>query len=79
MEKTLKQKLLDRLPKMYHDRVRDISVEDDLCDECKYMVYYTDEYTNDGECFGSCYPVRTISEAVDFIKNSLFKVNDHKH
>lgn len=74
MKKTLKQKLLDRLPKKYHDRVQDISREDELCDDCKYMVYYTDNYT-DGECSGSCYPVRSISEAVDFIKNSLFRVN----
>ena len=76
MEKNLKQKLLDRLPKKYHDRVSDLQSDIDLADGCKYMLYYTDEYTDDGECFGSCYPVRSISEAVDFIKNSLFRVND---
>ena len=74
MEKNLKEKLLERLPKKYHDRVDDLQNDIDLVDGCKYMLYYTDGYT-DGECAGSCYPVRSISEAVDFIKNSLFKVN----
>ena len=74
MKKTLKQILLERLPKKYHDRVYDFIFENDLIDDCKYMLYYTNAYT-DGECIGSCYPVRSISEAIDFIKNSLFKVS----
>lgn len=75
MDKTLKQKLLERLPKKYHNRLSNITKEDDLCDDCKYLVWWTNEFT-DGECIGSCYPVKSISEAVCFIKNSLFKVND---
>ncbi len=75
MKKTLKQILLERLPKKYHVRVDDIIVEDDLVDGCKYMLYYTDCFT-DGECVGSCYPVRSISEAIYFIKNCLFSIND---
>ena len=73
MKKTLKEILLERLPKKYHDRVDDFQNDIDLVDGCKYMLYYTDCYT-DGECAGSCYPVRSINEAIDFVKNSLFSV-----
>lgn len=73
MKETFKTKLLKKLPKKYHERVSDFEQEDDLVDDCKYMLYYSDDYT-DGECAGSCYPVRTISEAIDFIKNSIYKI-----
>ena len=66
------QQLLKRLPKKYHDRVDNFELEDDLIDDCKYMLYYSDEYT-DGECYGSSYPVKSITEAIDYIKNSLYK------
>ena len=68
---TLKDRLLKRLPKKYHDRVVDIEAEDDLVDDCKYMLYYSDDYT-DGECYGGSYPVVSISEAIYFIKNCLY-------
>lgn len=70
---TLLQKLLKRLPKKYHDRVVNIEEEEDLVDDCKYMLYFSEEYTDDGQCYGSSYPVRSITEAIDYIKNSLFK------
>lgn len=69
---TLLEKLLARLPKKYHDRVAKIEEEPDLVDDCKYMLYYSDNYT-DGECYGGCYPVRNITEAVNYIKNDLSK------
>lgn len=72
---TAKELLLKRLPKKYHCVVRDFEEEDDLVDDCKYMLYWTDEYT-DGECAGSCFPVRSITEAIYFIKNSLYKVEE---
>ena len=72
MNETVKMKLLKRLPKKYHERVSDFEQEDDLVDDCKYMLYYSDDYT-DGECAGSCYPVKSISEAIDFIKHSIYK------
>lgn len=75
MNNKIRMELLKRLPKKYHDRVSKIEQEDDLIDDCKYMLYYTEEYT-DGECCGGCYPVKSISEAIDFIKNGLYKVND---
>lgn len=64
--------LLARLPKKYHDRVKKLEYESDLCNDCKFMLYWTDEYT-DGECYGSSYPVKSINEAVYFVKNNLFK------
>ena len=72
MKETVKTKLLKRLPKKYHERVSDFEQEDDLVDGCKYMLQYSNDYT-DGECAGGCYPVRSISEAIDFIKNSIYK------
>lgn len=62
------QKLLKSLPKKYHNRVKNIEAEDDLVDDCKYMLYFTDEYI-DEDLFGSCYPVKNISEAIKIIKN----------
>ena len=66
------EKLFKKLPKKYHDRVDNFELEDDLVDDCKYMLYYSDNYT-DGECYGSSYPVKSITEAIDYIKNSLYK------
>lgn len=73
MKETVKMKLLKRLPKKYHERVVKFEQEDDLVDDCKYMIYYSNDYT-DGECAGGSYPIKSISEAIDFIKNSIYKV-----
>lgn len=72
---TLKEKLLKRLPKKYWNRFDNIEKEDGLVDDCKYMLYFTDEFT-DGFVEGGSYPVKSITEAIDFIKNDLFPVND---
>ena len=72
MKETVKMKLLKKLPKKYHERVVSFEREDDLVDGCKYMLQYSNDYT-DGECAGGCYPVRSISEAIDFIKHSIYK------
>ena len=66
------EQLLKRLPKKYHDRVENIESDIDLVDDCKYMLYYSEQYT-DGECYGSSYPVRSITEAINYIKNNLHK------
>lgn len=62
------KKLLKVLPKKYHDRVVGMEPDVDLIDDCKYMVYFTEEYTNENT-YGSCCPVRNISEAVSIIKS----------
>ncbi len=69
---TLTQKLLEKLPKKYHDRVVRLEGGEDLIDDCKYLLTYSNDYT-DGECYGSSYPVRSITEAINFIKNVLYK------
>ena len=66
------EKLFKRLPRKYHERVAFIEEEDDLIDDCKYMLYYSATYT-DGECYGGSYPVKSITEAIDYIKNSLYQ------
>lgn len=70
-----KMELLKRLPKKYHDRVKNFDQEYGLIDDCKYILYFTEDYT-DGESCGGCYPTRSITEAIDFIKNCLYKVNE---
>lgn len=72
MKEEFKVKLLKKLPKKYHERVSNFYQEDDLVDGCKYILQYSNDYT-DGECAGGCYPVRSISEAIDFIKHSIYK------
>ena len=72
MKETIKTKLLKRLPKKYHERVLDFEQEDDLLDNCKYMLQYSNDYT-DGECAGGCYPVKSISEAINYIKHIIYK------
>ena len=69
---TPKEKLLERLPIKYRDRVEDLTEEDGLIDDCKYLLSWTKNYT-DGECYGSTFPVKSISEAVRFVKESLFR------
>lgn len=72
---TLKERLLKRLPKKYREAVRDLTAEDGLIDDCKYMLSWTDEYTDMGEeGRGACYPVRSIAEAADYVRNSLYKL-----
>ena len=64
---TLKQKLLKRLPKKYHKLLDSIEAESDLCDDCKYMLYFAEDYSNT-EIYGGSYPVRNLTEAVETIK-----------
>lgn len=74
-ENALKDKLLKRLPKKYREAVRDLTAEDGLIDGCKYMLSWTDEYTNWGEEErGFCFPVRSIAEAADYVRNVLYKL-----
>lgn len=70
---TLNEKLLKRLPKKYHERFKTIEEEDGLVDDCKYILYWNAPWTDcDEEGFESCYPVRSITEAIQYIKD-LYK------
>lgn len=60
-------KLLKRLPKKYHERVDKLEREDGLIDDCKFMLYLNEEW----HFFeGSSLPVKSITEAINFIKES---------
>lgn len=63
---TLQEKLFKYLPKKYHNRFGLIELEDGLIDNCKYMLYTSDEYIfEDG---GNSYPCKSIIEAVHYLK-----------
>lgn len=72
MNKT-KEALLRRLPKRYHERVVDLTPEEGLIDDCKYILRYSKDYT-DGECPGGTLPCRSIKEACYFVRDFLAKV-----
>lgn len=63
-----KEKLLKRLAKKYHPVLDKVEAEGGLVDDCKYMIYFTDEYYTD-DYFGSCYPVRNVTESRQVIKD----------
>lgn len=69
--------LLAHLSKKYHDRVKKLEYETGLIDNCRFVLYWTDDYT-DGEVRGGSYPVKSITEASFFVKNNLYKVEDKK-
>lgn len=69
----LTNRLLQALPAKYRDRVKKLEAEPDLVDDCQYMLYWTDKYT-DGEQKSGSYPVKNIREAKDWVINSLFPV-----
>lgn len=71
---TTKQKLLKRLPKKFHDRVAFFFKANDLIDNCKYLLFYSHNYT-DGNCRGASVPFKSINETIDFIKYSLYPVD----
>ena len=60
-------KLLNRLPKKYHERVDRLEQENGLIDDCKYMLYFKNGFTYYGDV---SVPVRSITEAIKFIKDS---------
>lgn len=61
------EKLLNRLPKKYHERVEKIESESGLIDDCKFMLYFDNGYTYNSY---TSIPVRSITEAINFIKDT---------
>ena len=66
----LKGSLLKRLPKKYHERVGSIEEEGGLIDDCKYIIttaegWYFERFENLDSI-----PVRSITEAIRYFKNS---------
>lgn len=65
---TLTEKLLKRLPKKYHHLVKKLEAEDGLIDNCPYMLYFADGVAFAGYEDAYCFPVKSITEAVKFIR-----------
>lgn len=62
------KKDLKWLPKKYQERIASLESEDGLIDECKYMLYFNENWCW-GEDYGSL-PVRSKKEALEFIKDA---------
>lgn len=63
-----KERVNRRLGAKYQGVIRDIEVESDLIDDCKYMIYFEDEFA-DNDLFGSCVPAKNLKEARMFAKD----------
>lgn len=59
-------KLLDKLPKTYHYAVQGFESDSGLVDNCKYMLYLDERYTEE-----TSFPCKSIREAVNFVKTYI--------
>ena len=66
---TFKRQVLKKLDRKYLKVVSFIKEEGDLLDGCSHMIYFTKDYQMDN-LHGSCYPVATVAEAVQAIKDT---------
>ena len=73
---TLKDKLFKRLPKKYHNIVKDIRLEDGLIDDCPYLLYFNDGVSFCGEEDMYSFPVKSITEAIKIVKCCEIKTID---
>ncbi|MCQ2978238.1 MAG: hypothetical protein MJ245_00375 [Clostridia bacterium] len=64
------------VPKKYLERVAALDPEDGLIDDCKYMLYFTNDWCWD-EDYG-CLPVKSKKEALDFIKEARLRTEEEK-
>lgn len=76
MKEKMKGINLDFIPKKYMERVNSIELEDDLIDDCKYMLYLNNgwEFWEKGM---QSIPAKSKKEILDFIKNETFKVEEN--
>jgi len=67
---------LEFIPKKYRDRVSSLEIESGLIDNCKYMLYFDNNW-----CWGEDYwamPVKSKKEALEFIRNSRKRTLEEK-
>ena len=70
MMTTAQESFMKRLPKMYRERVFDFYAEDELIDDCKYMLEFANGYH-------LCYPeftevpCKSIAEAIRFVEEAV--------
>ena len=63
----MKEKLLQKLPKKYRNRVQNFTAEDGLIDDCKYILIFSVGYTWNGY---ESLPCKSIAEAVTFVRET---------
>lgn len=67
----LTEKVKRLLSKDNKEKLGMVEEESDLIDNCKYIVYTSNEYLfEDG---GNSLPCRSLKECADFIKNKAYK------
>lgn len=62
------------IPKKYRERVQSLEMENDLIDDCKYILYFNEDW-----CWSEDYqsiPVRSKKEALHFIKEARLKTEE---
>lgn len=69
-------KNLSWIPKKYQKRVKDLEMGSGLIDNCKYMLYFNEDW-----CWDEDYcalPVRSKKEALEIIKEARLRTKEEK-
>ena len=64
------------IPKKYRERVGSLEREDGLIDDCKYMLYFNQDWAW-GEDYWAL-PVKSKKEALEFIKEARKRTEEEK-
>ena len=67
---------LSFIPEKYRERVASLEKEDGLIDDCKYMLYFDEDW-----CWSEDYwalPVKSKKEALEFIKEARLRTDEEK-
>lgn len=67
------QKLLKRLSKKYHGAIKNLEREYGLIDDCKFMLYLNEGYCIAGYDGARTYPVKSITECIEIVKDLVVK------
>lgn len=63
-------------PKKYQERVASLKTEDGLIDDCKYMLYFNNNWCWDEDYWAL--PVKSKKEALEFIKEARLRTEEEK-
>lgn len=64
------------IPQKYRERVASLEAESGLIDDCKYMLYFNQDW-----CWGEDYwalPVKSKREALGFVKEARLRTEEEK-
>lgn len=67
---------LNWVPKKYQERIRKLEKEDGLIDNCKYMLYFNNNWCWDEDYWAI--PVRSKKEALQFVKEARLRTEEEK-